>query len=138
MRRAFNSGNFGMSIPETPSADTPMDGESIDDRGRNGRRRAGSNARRGRARDAPEVAAEAEGEGERSREESAEMVRRYARRAGREEVAEQAPEEVATPNTLGAPKVGSKKTWTGSRGSRQDHRGWLRGARRRWRIGTRR
>ena len=138
MEDAFNSGNFGMSIPETPSADTPMDGESIVTEDATAEDVPEAMPEEVAPEESPEVAAEAEAEGEPVAEESAEMAGDMPDEPAAEEVAEQAPEEVATPNTLEGAESWLEETRTGSRGSLQDHRGRLRGARRRWRIWTRR
>ena len=100
MEDAFNSGNFGMSIPETPSADTPMDGESIVTEDATAEDVPEAMPEEVAPEDSPEVAAEAEAEGEPVAEESAEMAGDMPDEPAAEEVAEQAPEEVATPNTL--------------------------------------
>lgn len=100
MEDAFNSGNFGMSIPETPSADTPMDGESIVTEDATAEDVPEAMPEEVAHEEAPEVAAEADAEGEPIAEESAEMAGDMPDEPVAEEVAEQAPEEVATPNTL--------------------------------------
>lgn len=95
MEEAFNSGNFGMSVPETPSADTPMDGESIVTEDAT----AEDVPEQVPAEQAPpEVAAEAEAEGEPVAEESAEMAGEIPDEPAPQEVAEQ--EEGSTPNTV--------------------------------------
>ena len=134
MEEAFNSGNFGMSIPETPSADTPMDGESIV-------------TEDATAEDVPEAMPE-----EVAPEESPKSPQRPRQRASRSrksrprwlEICPTSRPRKRSPSRRRkrsprrtrsrAPKSWLEKTWTGSRGSLQDHRGRLRGAHRRWRI----